>query len=117
VLAAELEDRGFVVAQAEHAVAALAILDGGLRPDVLLRDLAMPGELDGVGLIERTRQRLPRLPTVLMTGHAADPVADRLEQGGAFALARKPVTVDALVNLLSHVIGNENIMQRLHERG
>ena len=70
---------------------------------MLLTDLAMPGELDGVGLIEEARQRLPHLPTVLMTGHATDPAAKRLERG-TFALARKPVAADALVNLLSHVI-------------
>ena len=39
-------------------------------PDVLLSDVVMPGELDGVALAREVRERWPALRVVLMTGYA-----------------------------------------------
>jgi CheY-like chemotaxis protein len=92
VLAAELEDAGFDVAQAVDGVAALALLDEEHGFDLLISDLSMPG-LDGVGLIREAQRRHPRLPAILLTGFAGD--AATLAIGGAiagrFLLVRKPV--------------------------
>jgi CheY-like chemotaxis protein len=107
VLAYELEAAGFAVAQAEDAAAALALLDAGLRPDAMLTDLAMPGGIDGIGLIEEARRRWPRLPAVLVTGHAGDADASRVEQierSGPFALVRKPAATEVLIERLSRVL-------------
>jgi signal transduction histidine kinase/ActR/RegA family two-component response regulator len=43
--------------------------------DVVLSDIEMPGEIDGIALATRLLQRRPPVPVVLMTGYAA-----RLEQ-------------------------------------
>jgi signal transduction histidine kinase len=92
VLAAELEDAGFDVAQAADGVAALALLDEEHGFDLLVSDLSMPG-LDGVGLIREAQRRHPSLPAILLTGFAGD--AATLAIGGAiagrFLLVRKPV--------------------------
>ena len=92
VLAAELEDAGFDVAQAVDGVAALALLDTDHGFDLLISDLSMPG-LDGVGLIREAQRRQPGLPAILLTGFAGD--AATLAVGGAiagrFLLVRKPV--------------------------
>ena len=108
ILVAELAERGFTVVAAEDAAAALARLDDGLRPDAVVTDLAMPGGMDGLGLLREARKRLPRLPAVLVTGHAGEAVPEMLEaaeRGGPFALVRKPAAAEVLADRLGRVLG------------
>jgi CheY-like chemotaxis protein len=108
ILATELTERGFVVSAAADAAGALALLDGGFRPDAVVTDLAMPGGMDGLGLVEEARRRLPRLPAVLVTGHAGEAASERLaavERGGPFALVRKPAATEVLIERLDRVLG------------
>jgi CheY-like chemotaxis protein len=107
VLAAQLEDGGYTVLQAEDAAAALLLVEAGLRPGALVTDLAMPGALDGLGLLDEVRTRLPRLPAVLVTGHAGEAGPGRLEHaehGGPFAVLRKPAVPETLLDRLACVL-------------
>lgn len=65
-----LEILGHAVRRAAAAAAALELIDAGLRPDLVLSDLVMPGGMDGLELVAQLRARLPGLPAVLTTGHA-----------------------------------------------
>ncbi|CAH2604895.1 Histidine kinase [Rhodovastum atsumiense] len=108
VLVAQLQERGFSVAAAEHGAAALAQLEHGPRPAAVVTDLSMPGALDGFGLITALRRRWPRLPAVLVTGHTGGASPDQLEmveRGGPFALVRKPADAEVLVDRLERVLG------------
>ena len=59
-----LELEGFAVALARHGRQALALLDGGLQPRVVICDMMMP-ELDGFGFLAGLRERPPPYPPVL----------------------------------------------------
>ncbi|CAH2600511.1 Histidine kinase [Rhodovastum atsumiense] len=112
VIAAQLEDHGYTTREAEDAVAALALLDEGFRPDALVTDLTMPGRLDGLDLLREARLRVPRLPAVLVTGHAGDAGPGKIEEaerGGPFALLRKPVAAEALLERLGRVLQNSGV--------
>ncbi|HET9020153.1 MAG TPA: PAS domain S-box protein, partial [Acetobacteraceae bacterium] len=93
VLAAHLAGHGYDVAAAPDGAAALALLDSGAAPDLLVSDLAMPG-MDGLALIREAQRRRAALPAILLTGYAGD--AAPLPAGGADAdrvtLLRKPVS-------------------------
>ncbi len=93
VLAAELEDHGFVVAPAASAEAALALLDAGEKPDVIVSDFSMPG-MDGLSLIGEAQRRRPGLPAILLTGYSAEAELLFGDTAGdaAFSLLRKPVS-------------------------
>lgn len=98
-LAALLEERGHIVTEAEDGASALKMLDGGAVVDVLVTDLSMPGDIDGLGLVREARIRRPGLPAVLITGHAgeADDAAFGQASGsGPFAVIRKPFPAKAL---------------------
>ncbi|HYZ23285.1 MAG TPA: PAS domain S-box protein, partial [Rhodopila sp.] len=99
VIATVLADHGHAVTEAPDAAAALSELENGLAVDVLVTDLAMPGALDGLGLIREARRRHPRLPAALLTGHMGDAGAAALEEAagsGPFAMLHKPVSMEAL---------------------
>jgi signal transduction histidine kinase/FixJ family two-component response regulator len=60
--------RKFDVHQAVSGQAALAALDNGLKIDVLVTDLSMPG-MDGIELAHRVRERVSELPVIILTGN------------------------------------------------
>ena len=92
VLAGQLEESGYQVTQASDGLHALARLDGGEQPDLLVTDFAMPG-MNGLALIQEARARHPALPVLLLTGFA-DPALDLA--GNHIMLLRKPIPGDEL---------------------
>jgi len=103
---AQLADAGYAMTEAADGADALALLDGGLRCDVLVSDLAMAG-MDGVTLIRAAQRRRPGLPAILVTGYAGDAAALAVGQAvdGAFALLRKPVSGAALADRVAALLG------------
>jgi len=101
LLAANLQEFGYAVTEATDADAAVACLEGGLRPDLLVTDLTMPGR-DGLQLIAAARALLPALPAILLTGHPGDAAPTSGE--GPFALLRKPVDASALARRIAELL-------------
>lgn len=67
-------------------------------PDVLLSDVVMPGEMDGLALAHHVRARYPDIRIVLMTGHAAQ--LSTIAADG-FVVLPKPCSADALAATLA----------------
>jgi DNA-binding NtrC family response regulator len=82
-LANALELRGFDVDTAEDGERALALLQGGAAPDVILLDLMMPG-IDGLETLRRIRDRDDAVPVVVLSvvGRAAT-IVDAMRLGAA----------------------------------
>ena len=72
LLANVLQPLGFELQQAANGEECLALLEGGMAPDVILMDLAMPG-LDGWGTIRQIRLRgLSDAPIAIVSANAFD---------------------------------------------
>jgi CheY-like chemotaxis protein len=69
VTAAMLEDLGYGVVEADDGAAALDLLAKGVRVDLMLADVAMPG-MSGTDLIREATARRAGLPVLLVTGYA-----------------------------------------------
>lgn len=67
-----LVDEGYEVAAAGHGVEALALLEHGIRPCLMVVDLLMP-VMDGVELIERMRrdERFESIPVLVLSAASA----------------------------------------------
>ncbi|BDG73005.1 ATP-binding protein [Roseomonas fluvialis] len=91
---------GHEVHAAEDAEAALAAVDDGFTPDVLVTDVTMPGEMDGIGLAETLRGRLPGLRVVLVSGYAAATVGEGLAGKGVRFL-EKPFRMSELASAVA----------------
>ena len=106
VLATQLEEAGFEVAQAADGIAALALLGEAHGFDLLITDLAMPG-LDGVGLIREVQRRHPTLPAILLTGFAGDAATLAIGRTieGRFLLVRKPISGPELADHAAGLLG------------
>jgi CheY-like chemotaxis protein len=60
---------GFAVREASSAEAALAAIEGGFTPELLITDHLMPG-MTGVQLARLVRQRRPKTKTLIVSGFA-----------------------------------------------
>jgi CheY-like chemotaxis protein len=79
---------------------ALAVLEAGARPEVVILDLNMPG-LGGAGTLPRLGSLRPGLPILLATGRV-DQIAQNLaEQFPQLSLLPKPFGIKALQRLLA----------------
>ncbi len=88
-----LRSLGCTVEVCASADAARQWLDDDRRVDLVLSDIRMPGQLDGLGLAAWLRRWRPALPLVLMTGYTEELRAGRVD--GHVVLA-KPVEPEAL---------------------
>lgn len=89
-----LVERGHTVVSSADASEALYILTSGQPFDVVLSDLVMPGEMNGLDLARHVRSRWPALPVLLATGYS-DQAAKALKEG--FPLISKPYEPAALL--------------------
>ena len=80
-----LRDAGYDVIEAPDGAAALAVLSGGARVDLLVTDFAMPG-MTGLSLIDAARRQRPGLRALLISGYAGI----EAPAGAADAQLRKP---------------------------
>jgi two-component system, NtrC family, nitrogen regulation response regulator NtrX len=71
------------------------------EPDVVLLDLMMPGDLDGMATLERLRAQIPDSPVVMMSGKAGLSDAVRATKLGAFTFLEKPLTPEGVLLALS----------------
>jgi CheY-like chemotaxis protein len=119
VLAGQMEDLGYGVTRAHSGPAALARLDAGEAPDIMITDYAMPG-LNGAVLLAEARRRLPHLPVLLLTGFADSSLRLDMAEWDAniTLLLRKPVSSDALAKAASTVLqGAAEMVAMADERG
>jgi two-component system nitrogen regulation response regulator NtrX len=100
MVGALLGAEGYDVRDAADGALGLAMADA-IEPDVALVDLMMPGELDGLALLAKLRERRPDLPVVMMSGRAALTDAVRATKLGAFTFLEKPLTPEGVLLALA----------------
>lgn len=88
-----LESLGCRVTHVDRAIKARQLLEQGERPDLILSDVVMPGEMDGVALAKHIRQAWPQQRLLLMTGYAEQ--LDNIKRLG-FEVLPKPCTPQML---------------------
>jgi CheY-like chemotaxis protein len=102
-----LENFDWKVRTANSATQALAMMQTGPRPSLLLTDVRMP-DMDGSELIRRAGNDLPPdlrpLAMVAMTGHKNESNADDLRQAGASEVLFKPIELDLLRRTLDTLL-------------
>ncbi|HWI86947.1 MAG TPA: MHYT domain-containing protein [Sphingomonas sp.] len=109
--AAMLEDLGHELRLAGSGEDALAQIDEGLRPDLLLTDQLMPS-MTGLQLIQAARQRLPDLRCLLMSGFAEF----RAEEAENRQVLAKPFTQAQLAGAVREATGSARVIQLRRHR-
>jgi two-component system nitrogen regulation response regulator NtrX len=103
MVGALLASEGFEVRDAATGMEGLARA-GESMPDVVLLDLMMPGELDGLGALARLRERAPDVPVIMMSGRAGLSDAVKATKLGAFNFLEKPLSPEGVLLALASAL-------------
>jgi len=71
-----VSDAGFVALEAESTVEALDILDRDDRVSLLITDVCMPGDRDGLALARKVAQSFPHVAIIIVSGQVRPALTD-----------------------------------------
>ncbi|MGH9565752.1 MAG: HD domain-containing phosphohydrolase [Candidatus Angelobacter sp.] len=94
--------------QARSGIEALALLDSGEEFELMLSDLMM-AELDGIGLLERSKERFPDMPVVMVTAVHDISVALGALRNGAYDYVLKPFEREQLLATVRRALENRRL--------
>ena len=97
-----LENYGFECKEADDGIEALAMLDGGLRVDLVLSDYHMP-VIGGVDFLKALSYRMNGQATrvILISGHMTKEMEQLAKEHGAYEVMGKPYDHQELLELVS----------------
>ncbi|HLY80834.1 MAG TPA: response regulator [Caulobacteraceae bacterium] len=98
----ELAEAGYQVLEAANSREAIAILESGVRVEVLFTDVNMPGELDGLGLARLAHDRWPRVRLLVTSGGARAGPEDVPDEGRFIS---KPYSLRRMCSLVDELVG------------
>ena len=87
---------------------ALALLNSGEEFELMLSDLMM-ADLDGIGLLERTKEKFPDMPVVMVTAVHDISVALAAIRNGAYDYLLKPFEREQLLNAVGRALENRRL--------
>jgi putative nucleotidyltransferase with HDIG domain len=94
--------------QASSGLEALAMLNSGEEFELMLSDLMM-AELDGIGLLERTKEKFPDMPVVMVTAVHDISVALAAIRNGAYDYLLKPFEREQLLATVRRALENRRL--------
>ena len=99
-----LEDLGYTVLSALSGVEALAILEKGVKVDLLFTDVVMPGAISGRQLAERAIERVPTLRILFTSGYTENAIVHNGRLDPGVELLSKPYGRQQLAAKVRHVL-------------
>jgi putative nucleotidyltransferase with HDIG domain len=108
IVATMLRTAGYSCKQAGSGMEALAVLTSGEEFELMLSDLMM-ADLDGIGLLERTKEKYPDMPVVMVTAVHDISVALAAIRNGAYDYLLKPFEREQLLNTVSRALENRRL--------
>lgn len=99
-------DEGFATISAASGLAAIDMVRD-LCPDLVLLDIWMPG-MDGIETLEKLIEIAPKLPVIMMSGHATISTAVKSTQLGAYDFIEKPLDLTSILKSVSRALESKN---------
>ncbi len=101
ILADSLRDIGYQVLEAADGDEGLHILNSGQVVDLLVTDVRMPGDIDGMELTRRSKSLAPGRPVIVCSAHLY-----KSEALPADEFLAKPYSIAALAETIERLIGD-----------
>jgi two-component system, NarL family, response regulator LiaR len=98
-----------VVAEADSGMGAVTAVETH-QPDVVLMDLEMPGELDGIMATRQIRKVYPKTQVIVITSHHQDEYIFPAVRAGAISYLLKDVEPDELADAIRKAARGEAVL-------
>jgi two-component system response regulator AtoC len=85
----------------------------GEEPDLILLDIMLPGELDGVELLKKIKIQNPDLPVIMLSAQGKVDIAVETIKIGAFDYFSKPVDLQKLEISIRNAIKNYELQKKV----
>src|SRR5215813_7325571 len=108
IISSMLNTAGYKTRQASSGMEALAILNSSGEFELMLSDLMM-AELDGIALLERSKEKYPDMPVIMVTAVHDISVALAAIRNGAYDYLLKPFEREQLLNTVSRALENRRL--------
>lgn len=104
-LSGSLTYEGFEVETAQDGLLALAKLNDGLKPALIITDMSMPN-MDGIDFIKNVRAmiNLRFIPIIAFTTATRKDLREQSKQAGATAWLVKPTPIKELVDIINTLL-------------
>jgi len=108
IVSSMLTTANYKCRQAASGMEALALLESGEEFELMLSDLMM-ANLDGIGLLERTKEKFPDMPVVMVTAVHDISVALAAIRNGAYDYLLKPFEREQLLATVRRALENRRL--------
>ena len=109
-----LRTKGFdIVGIATSGIQAVAMAKE-LMPDLMLMDIVMPGELDGIAAASKINREL-KIPVIFLTAYADEAMIQRAKHIGPFGYVLKPIQEQQILAAIEIALHKQNMEQKLQE--
>ena len=113
ILADILGDEGYTVLTAGDGVVGLGLLEREVV-DCLLLDVWLPGK-GGLEVLQLVRERYPRIPVVMISGHGTIDVAVKAVKHGAYDFLEKPLSLERVITVVRNAVDLEILRKENEE--
>jgi PAS domain S-box-containing protein len=100
-----LQDLGYAAIEAEDGMAGLKILQSGVRVDLLVTDVGLPGGMNGRQFAEAARMMRRGLRVLFITGYAENTVLSHGHLEPGMQVLTKPFGMETLATRIRALIG------------
>src|SRR3954447_4674272 len=108
IISSMLSAAGYKTRQAASGMEALAILNSTGEFELMLSDLMM-AELDGIALLERSKEKYPDMPVIMVTAVHDISVALAAIRNGAYDYLLKPFEREQLLAIVRRALENRRL--------
>ena len=99
-----LEDLGYTAIEAADGSAGLKLLQSGIRIDLLVTDVGLPGGMNGRQMADAARALRPKLKVLFITGYAENAVLSHGDLEPGMHVLTKPFAMEALASRIKALI-------------
>lgn len=114
IISSMLTTANYKCTQAPSGLKALDLLTSGEEFELMLSDLMM-ADLDGIGLLERTKEKFPDMPVVMVTAVHDIQVALAAIRNGAYDYLLKPFEREQLLATVRRALENRRLKMENRE--
>jgi putative nucleotidyltransferase with HDIG domain len=108
IVSSMLTAAGYTCEKASSGMSALEVLSKGTEFELMLSDLMM-ANLDGIGLLERSKEKFPDMPVVMVTAVHDISVALSAIRNGAYDYLLKPFEREQLLATVRRALENRRL--------
>ena len=109
-----LKKEGYCVSSASDVDSAIMLLSREIY-HIVITDLVLPGEKDGLFLLKKIKENWPEVEVVVMTGYATVESAVEAMKLGAYDYLQKPFDRNLFLSTISKIVKMKHLMNRVVE--